>query len=211
MILDLGVMVIVIGTMIQGYRSGLLQAFVRTAGWLIAMVCGFIFQPRFNEFIRKETDFYESFYMNINEKISGSLSAGQVESNLPSILQDPASKFSEALSNSASSAVTDLIFSIVCFLIVILLVQAVLHLVISLFSKERNDGLTGFFDGCAGMFFGFIKGIVYTFVILALMVPLASLAEPSVMTFILDNLAESRIASELYNNNLILLIIGDFL
>lgn len=209
MIIDNIVAAIIIATMVQGYRHGFLRTLIHTVGWIIALAFGFIWSPKLNQYILDNTDFYQSIYSNINKKISTTLSPAEMQGNVPTIIHDSLSKLTTSLAGSISESLSNLLLTVVCFLIITLAIQIILHLLISLLSKERNDGITGFCDGFMGMIFGFIKGIIYVFVVLALMVPVASLAEPNVMTFIMDSLEKSRFAIDLYDNNLILLIIKD--
>ncbi|WP_312647328.1 CvpA family protein [Aminipila sp.] len=211
MILDIIVAVVIIGTMVQGYRHGLLQTLVHTVGWFLALAFAFIWSPKFNAFILDNTDLYSSIYGNINEKVSTTLTPAEMQGSMPTIIQDSLTNLINSLSGSISVGLSNLLFKIACFLIITLAVQIVLHIAISLVSKERNHGITGFLDGCIGMVFGFIKGIVYVFILLTLMVPIASLADPKVMTFLMENLGNSYLAGELYDNNLILLIMKDLL
>lgn len=211
MILDVIVAIVIIGTMVQGYRHGLLQTLVHTVGWFLSLAFAFIWSPKFNAFILDNTDLYSSIYGNINEKVSTTLTPAEMQGSMPTIIQDSLTNLINSLSGSISVGLSNLLFTIACFLAVTLAVQAVFHILIALVSKEHNDGITGFLDGCTGMIFGFIKGIIFVFILLALMVPIASLANPQVMTFLTENLDHSYIASELYNNNLILLIMKDLL
>lgn len=211
MILDVIVAVVIIGTMVQGYRHGLLKTLIHTVGWFLALAFAFIWSPKFNAFILDNTDLYSSIYGNINEKVSTTLTPAEMQGSMPTIIQDSLTSLINSLSGSISVGLSNLLFTIACFLIITLAVQAVFHILIALISKEHNNGITGFFDGCMGMVFGFVKGIIFAFVLLALMVPGASLANPKVMAFLTDSLNHSYIASELYNNNLILLIMKDLL
>lgn len=211
MILDIIIAILVIGTMVQGYRHGLLRSLVRVVGWFIALGAAFFWSPEFNTIVKTNTHLYDSIYGNINQKVSTAISPAELQGSMPTIIHDPLANLINSLAGSISAGLSNLLFTIACFLMVTFAVQAILHILISLLSKEHNRGITGFFDGCIGMIFGFIKGIVYVFVLLALMIPVASLADPKVLTFLMENLNNSHFASELYNNNLILLIMKDML
>ncbi|QHI72122.1 CvpA family protein [Aminipila terrae] len=211
MILDMIIAILVIGTMVQGYRHGLLRSLVRVVGWFIALGAAFFWSPEFNTIVKTNTHLYDSIYGNINQKVSTAISPAELQGSMPTIIHDPLANLINSLAGSISAGLSNLLFTIACFLMVTFAVQAILHILISLLSKEHNRGITGFFDGCIGMIFGFIKGILYVFVLLALMIPVASLADPKVLTFLMENLNNSHFASELYNNNLILLIMKDML
>lgn len=211
MILDITVVVIVLGTMIRGYRHGLVSAFIRTAGWLLALALGFIFSPMVKSFILDNTLFYDNIYNNINEKVGTFLTPDQLQADLPTIIQNPFLSFTESLSGSIAESLSDFIVTVLCFLIVTIIVNFILRLVMGVFSKERNNGITGFLDGSRGMLFGFVKGIIYVFVFLAFMFPITSLANPDIMNALAESLSNSHIAMELYHNNPVLLIVRDIL
>ncbi|QIB68117.1 CvpA family protein [Aminipila butyrica] len=209
MILDAIIAAVVIGSMLRGFHHGLLRSFVRLAGWLASLSAAFILSPKFNDFILEHTNCYDSIYENVNKKVSTTMSPAEMQGSMPTIIQEPLTNMVHTLSGSISAGLSNLFFTIACFLIVVLAVQVVLHTIISLFSREHNDGISGLLDGTAGMLFGFIKGIIYVFVLLALMIPTVSLFFPEALTLLTENLNASHLAGELYNNNLILLIMQD--
>jgi len=211
MILDIIVTVIVIATMVQGYRHGLLKSFIHVVGWFAALAAAFICSPQVNGFLLDNTNIINLIYNKINEKVSTALSPADMQESMPTIIQDPLTNLTNSLSGSISLSLSNLLFTIACFLIIVLAVRIILHILMSFLSKEHNDGITGFADGLMGMFFGFIKGILYVFVFLAFMIPAASLANPEIMNFLMGSLESSYIAGDLYNNNLILLIMKNFL
>ena len=59
-------------------------------------------------------------------------------------------------------------------------------------------------DGFVGLLFGFVKGIIYVFILLALLFPVATMANTDTYTLLMDSLYASNIALELYDNNLFL-------
>lgn len=211
MVLDIIVIVIVLSTMVQGYRHGFLQTFIHTVGWIIALAVSYTWSPKVKTFILDKTNFYQFVYDNIFDKVNTTMSPQEIQSTLPTIIQEFVTKLTGSFSDSLATGLSDLLFTIISFLVVVMAIQLVLHLIFSLLGKGHNDGLPGFFDGFTGLLFGFIKGVLLVFFLLALMFPIASLAAPNVMTFLMHNLESSRLAGDLYNNNLILLVVRDFM
>ncbi|MDD2216047.1 MAG: CvpA family protein, partial [Eubacteriales bacterium] len=99
-------------------------------------------------------------------------------------------------------------FQIISFLAVVIGIRLLFILLSSLFGKKRNKGITGFVDGFFGLIVGMLKGAILVFLLLALLVPVIGLSGGD---FLADSLRDSSIASTLYDNNLILLIIKDLL
>lgn len=211
MVLDIAVCAIIIGSMVQGFRHGLLRSFIHTAGWLVSLASGFLFGPKLHAFLADNTGIYDFLYTRINDKAGSALSLEELQQSLPSIMQEAFTGLSDSLSGSVADSFANLALCMISFFIIAFCVRAAFHIILALFSREKNDGIAGFVDGAAGLLFGFIKSILYTFIILALLLPAASLVSAEGAAFITDSLAQSKIASELYNNNLLLLMVNDLL
>ena len=103
-------------------------------------------------------------------------------------------------------------FAILCFALVVIAVKIVIFIIIHLLSKRNNqNGVVGFADGLAGMVTGFAKGMIVVFVLFALMVPVMNMFFPEHIEAAMKALETSRFAGDLYNNNLLLLIVRDFM
>ncbi|MFV0516195.1 MAG: CvpA family protein [Aminipila sp.] len=205
MILDIIVVFIVIATMVQGYRHGLLHTFLNTLGWLIALGLGFILSPKINELILDNTNLYTTIYTKISSKTEGMLLPEQGQADISSFIYDPFL----SLSNSVADGVTSFIITVLCFIIVTSLINLVFKVVLRTFSREHNNNILGFTDGAFGLVFGFVKGIIYVFICLACMFPLASLINTEVLNFLANSLHNSNFAMDLYKNNLVLLLFRD--
>lgn len=212
MILDVIVAVIIIFTMVQGYRRGFLRTFLPTLGWFIGLAAAFFCSPKLKTLLVEHTTLYQSVYNAVSEKVSTTLSPAEMQSTLPTIVQEFVSKLTDTLSGSIATGISDFLFTVLAFLLLALGIKWIIFIIFSLPSKRKGgNGLPGLFNGLMGLLFGLIKGLVIVFILLALLLPVASLVEPKYLTLLLDNLDHSKIAIELYNNNLILLIVRDFM
>ncbi|MBN7774130.1 CvpA family protein [Clostridium aminobutyricum] len=212
MVLDIIVAVIMLTTMVQGYRRGFLQTFLPTVGWFVGLAAAFFCAPKLKSLMVENTTLYQSVHNAVLEKVSSTLSPQEMQGTLPTIIQDFVSKLTETLSGSIAAGVSDFLFTILSFLLLAIGIKWIIFIIFSLPSKRKGGkGLPGLFNGLMGLLFGLVKGLLIVFIFLALVLPVASLAEPKYMSFLLNNLDQSKVAIELYNNNLILLIIRDFM
>ena len=78
-------------------------------------------------------------------------------------------------------------------------------------SKRRAKGFTGFLDGLLGLLAGFLRGVVFVFLFLALLLPIVNLVSPTSTELILSGLDASYFTRTLYDSNYLVLVINDFL
>ncbi len=181
-------------------------------GWLLAIILGFVWSPKAKAFLLDKTDYYDSIHKSLAERFSSAVSAENFFADgFPKILQGVVEKMSRAAADSFADSMTELLFTILSFIAVTLLIKLILWLVIGLFSKKHAGGLTAFLDGLAGLCAGLVKGVLMVFVLFALMVPVMSLASSQFALSFQNWLADSTFACDLYDNNLIILIVRDFL
>lgn len=212
--MDIAILVIILGSTVLGYVQGFMRTFLHTVGWLLAIVLSFAWYPSIVDFLKEKTDFYDAMQTTVAEHLTAGAGdaaaegAGTMLNGIPDILVQVFHAASEAVADTMAGGITDMLFNLVGFLIVIAAIKFIFWLLISLFSKRDNDGITGWFDGIFGAAFGGVKGIVIVFILLALLVPVTGLSSG---TFFLDSLHDSKLAESLYNNNAVFVIINQFM
>jgi len=208
--LDIVIAIIFVLSTAQGYRKGFVYTFIHTAGWILAVILGFAWYPRVAAFLYDKTDYYDSIHKKIAEKVAekGSAVADPVSDSLPTILRDVLDFAEGAVTNALADGLSGFLFNVISFLVVVIAIRFIFLLLSSLLSKKHNEGFPGFIDGFFGLIAGALKGIILIFLLLALMVPVISLSAGDTLTIALE---DSRIAGMLYDNNLIFLIVKDFL
>lgn len=212
MILDIAIIIVLAAAMVQGFRNGFIYTFLNMTGWLLSLVLGFVWSPHVRNFLIEKTDYYESIQQNLSTKFSSAMNTTDLfVEGFPKLLQKAVDKMAGAAANSFADVMTDFVFTILSFLAVVLLIKLILWIFIGIFSKKHSGGLTAFLDGTAGLCAGLVKGLLLVFVLLALMVPFMTLSSPHTAETIQGWLASSRFACDLYDNNLIILIIRDFI
>lgn len=212
MILDIIVIVIMVLCLVFGFRRGFVHTFVHTLGWFGAMVAAFFFTSQLKDLLTEKTTLYDQIFTMFSDKLS--LSTDSVTSSaatLPLILNRSINSATAEASNLLSTKLADLTMTILCFVIIFIVVKALLFFITLAFSRKQNKGFVGFFDGLLGLVAGMIRGIIFVFIFLALLLPITNLVSPASTQLILNSLSASYFSRTLYDSNFIVLIINDFL
>ncbi len=207
MIIDIILFSILVIIMAISYRNGFISTFLHLVGWLISLSCGFFFSTRVKEYLISKDYFYTSINDKLLSKMPQGAPQGSFESGgIPNLVGDFANNITNNISTNIASTLTDLIMVIISFLIVVILVKVFLYFITIIFSKKNRKGPTGLIDGLLGLAFGFFKGMIVLYIILAIMIPIINLASPENTFTILTSLDSSVLAKDLYNNNPLLLL-----
>lgn len=212
MIFDILIIFILAVSMVLGFRSGFLYACIHTVGWLLAVLMGFIWSPKLCILLNEKTKLPESlenaFYSRFSESFS---TADETLQQLPSILSSLIQRTETAFVSQAAQTMADLCLSILAFLLTALAVKLLLWVLTETLSRKQNHGFTGLADGILGLAAGFLRGVLIVFFGLALLVPLCSFLAPETSSSIMGTLSGSMFAKDLYDNNLLMLIVRDFI
>lgn len=203
MILDICLGIILLLSVILGYRKGFTEAFLHTIGWILAIVLGFVWTPAVAAFLRGNTGLEESLQAILNERLAAGGGQEGLLSGIPEILSD---YFSDAMSVIQSNTVdnlTDIIITILALLCIIILIKLIFFLITLLFSKRKRSGIIAFSDGMLGLAFGAVKGLLLICILLAFFLPVANFLQSEAL---LDQLYSSTFAIRIYNNNPIFLL-----
>ena len=207
MIIDVVLFSVLVVIMAISYRNGFISTFLHLVGWLISLSCGFFFAPRVKEYLISKDFFYTSINDKLLSKMPQGAPPGSLESEgIPNLVGDFVDNVTDTVSTNIASSLTELIMVIISFLIVVIAVKLFLYFITIIFSKKNRKGPTGLIDGLLGLAFGFFKGMIVLYIILAIMIPVINLTSPENTFAILTSLDSSVLAKDLYNNNPLLLI-----
>ncbi|MCI8630715.1 MAG: CvpA family protein [Firmicutes bacterium] len=212
MIFDIIVIAILVAAMVLGFRSGFVYTFIHTIGWFLAVLIGFIWSPQARDFIILHTEIYDSLYDTFFNKFSDSFTvADDTVAQLPAIIEKAVRSTETNFISAAADTMAGLCITVISFLAVLITVKIILWAVTEILSKKRNDGFTGAVDGLLGLAAGMIRGFLVVFFVLAILVPVSSFVSPETASSISESLNNSVFAKDLYNNNLIMLVVRDLI
>ncbi len=209
---DIFIALIVLWSMVRGYTQGLAYTLVHATGWVLAAALGFAFTPKLQEWLTNETGLYTMIREKLLMKFTDS-AADMTETfnSLPAVLAEGIGDLKDMVTSSLATRAADIVFTILCFIMIILVVKLVLGLLVLLVSKKNRKGMTGAVDGVLGAVGGFVTGVIMVYIMLALMAPLTAIADPNITEALNNAIDHSSLTKEMYDNNIIMLIFKDFL
>ena len=205
MILDIIILLILILPMALGLHRGFIYTFVHALGWIGALVAAFFLTDPLAGVLR------DSFLGNaVSDTIAGEIygyadSAMSVTDGLPDIgLTVTTMETADIL----VAMITGMILSVLSFLIVIIVIRLILRVVVQPVARRERGNLLSKGDKYLGLVAGALKGVIFVFLFLTLLVPVINLSQGGLSSFLANSLDSSFIAGTLYDNNLLLLITG---
>lgn len=211
MIFDVIVAAIIILAMVFGFRRGFVYTFSHTLGWLGAMIAAFFLASPLRTLLSDKTGLYDSIYGLFLNKLSGSADALSTSTDTFPLIMGQVSTAAENAAAVLSERLAELTMLILCFFMILIVAKVILFFLTIGLSKRRTKGFTGFLDGVLGLLAGFLRGVIFVFLFLALLLPIVNLISPASTDLMLNSLETSRFARTLYDNNYLVLVINDFL
>lgn len=209
MIFDILILIILVLTMVFGFRRGFVYSFIHTLGLIGSLVAAFIFARPAQKLLSENTQLDENFYNTIFDNVASSLDSMLTPADtLPLILSTKVDAAANDTAAIIAQNLTDFATLIISFLAIFIVIKLICYIIISIFSRRNNDGFVGFFDGLLGLIAGLIKGVLIVFVFLALLAPGMNLMSPASAEILMTALENSYIAKTLYDANFLLLVLG---
>lgn len=208
---DIIIVLLVLLSIINGYAKGFVRTFLHAIGWILSMVLAFVWSPKVQEWLLSHTKIYDNMKELLTDKFADSVpGAAATFSLLPKSLSEGLDSFTGNITSLMTTRMTDIIFMILSFVLVVFAIKLVLYILVGLLSKKNRRGLTGMVDGLLGTLAGAVVGVLLVYVLLALLIPLTALAGPDLTLTIGGAIDKSFIANEMYNNNLVIMVFKDF-
>ncbi|MDR2771815.1 MAG: CvpA family protein [Clostridiales Family XIII bacterium] len=212
--LDILILIIIVLSMAHGYRNGLVRTVLRAFGWLLSIVAAVIVYPYVSNWLSANTELYDNIRRGLEERFSAhtSAKAGAILEDLPNVIAKAADDLVSTFAVSVADGVAAVCFRVSVYLALVLAIKLAAFLLTFLFSKRsRGRGIIGGIDGFLGLVFGAVRAMLIIFVLLALILPVSLLISEPANTAVSNALFASMFAGELYNNNPLLLLIGNLL
>lgn len=112
--------------------------------------------------------------------------------------------------DSAATTINHVAWGVLAFIIIFLGIRIVVGILTKMISSSREkEGFAGSVDWFLGLVMGIIMGVFMVFLFLALLFPVASIVAPGSVSQIMGWFDGSIFAQDLYDNNLLLLILSN--
>lgn len=208
-IMDIIVLAIILFSTIFGARKGFAAAVSSFMQWFLCIALGFFFNDTVKEILRDYTELDESIHRVISEQLSARIEESPTYRTLPDLFGDFLKDSPESFGNAASEPICSALMSVIAFLAVVFGIKVLCALIMFLFSRKHNDGVTGFIDGFLGFLFGMARGLLLALLGFAVLVPVLGLLLPESAQPLIYAIEHSDIASVFYNENVLLILVRD--
>lgn len=210
MAMDIAILAILILTIFMTMRRGFALSVVSFCKGFVSLIVAWIFCDDAADWLMNQTEIGVRTMAKITEGLSCKWESSDIYLALPDLFKENGgNEFSQSLILDGSAKLAQILLTIVCFVLIVMALRLVLAIIGSAFSHKNNKGFTGKIDWFMGLLLGMILGVLYVFLFLALLVPVAGLIVPEHCQTIMGWLEESMIAGDLYNNNLLLILFRD--
>lgn len=209
MILDILAVVILLFSIIGGARKGFAKTCFSFMQWFICILAGFFLCAPIKEYLCAETTLDEALHNYILDQIDTTIEQSAPYQSVPDLFRSWLEGDGGDFIYGSAASLTDIILTVLSFLLIILAVKIAGGLLVRLFSKEYHDGVIGCLDGVLGFLFGVVRGILILLVFFALLVPVLTLLPGTLSVAVKTALDQSMIASVLYDGNLLLILLRD--
>jgi uncharacterized membrane protein required for colicin V production len=211
--LDILVIAIMVFSIARGFHNGFVYTALHTISWLVSIVAAIMIYPFAASFLSSRTGLYGALQSGAARRLQDYLStqANEFLDGVPNAIAGAVEEAVSALSGSLADGVASVCFGVALFLLLSFAIRLLFILILRLFSKRVRRGVIGAADGLLGLAIGAVKGMFLIFVVLALILPLSMFISEGANAFVSDALFSSMFARDLYNNNLLLLILNSFL
>ncbi len=205
MAIDIILGIIVLVSMIIGFKKGLAVTLTHTLGWVVAIICGVCLGKPVQGILKEKTGIYDSINDTLIEKANEAANDPVVNGDaVPEAFVAIRKNLLGTVVDSAGTAVVDIAYTVICFLLIVLAARLVTFVFCFLFSKKHNDGAAGFFDGVLGLLMGAARGVLLALLFLGLVFPFLAITSPELARTITDSLDSSYVAGYLYDNNILM-------
>ena len=201
MLADLIVLGIIVLSVIMGYRSGLVKTCINAASYVVSIIVSLILYPILSNALLK-TQLHDVVLESVAENIVGSgettagTFAGYVEEG------------ANVVAAGAAGTIATLIINVIAFIIVVILcklLMAVLANVLDIFARIQ---VIRQINGLGGMVVGFVLGVVIIYLVLAVIFACTPML---VDTYALEQIEDSILALWMYENNVLVSLVGTFI
>ncbi|MGI6203801.1 MAG: CvpA family protein [Anaerovoracaceae bacterium] len=211
MVLDIIIAAIIVLAALYGLKKGFVFTLIHTCGTIGALALAYFATSPVMSFLKSNTGIYyaikENFASHFSDKLTTVTNSITV---LPTNIQTYIANFSDDMTDNLAKSFANVTFAILVYLAVFIIIKIILWLLLRLLSRDYNGGFRGFADGFFGFLFGALKGFVIVLILLALLVPVASVLNADFTQTLLTQLDNSTYAKTLYENNVLVLLLEGF-
>ncbi len=208
---DILILAILVILTFFGYKKGFLKTLTGVVSIILSFVIAVNFSPKIESYI-KTTPVYDTIYENIEKSVlseseenkeSEELSTAKL--NLPremiKNLQKGIDDTKQEIEKTVKEKLVDIVVKILSIILIFIAVRMLIWLLLSGFGLIRRLPLIGWFDKLLGALFGFLKGLLIVYILLAVVAVCTAYKTENKLV---QEINRSEFAKVMYNNNVFL-------
>lgn len=207
-ILDLIILLIIISSLLLGYKRGLINTAAGAVGFLIALILSFTLNNALMGFLKNNTPIYSSINKSVEETVrtlvDGEKSNNTEENSLIKFVNEIKNanpEFKENLIKTNSEKITNMIMKTVSFMLIYILVSLIVSILTTMLNGIFSLPLLDIVNNLGGLA---INGIVTLLKIEVILVIINLLSPLSFMKGLIDVINQTTLIKFLYENNILL-------
>lgn len=211
MIMDLFVLMIFALSIFFSIRRGFAMTLAGFMKGALAVIAAWLLCDDLSRLLLRIPPLHDFAAGRIQEGVTAKWESSSIYNLLPSLFTEGENNISDVLVNEGVTKLLWLFFTIIGFLIILITIRIVASFLERRFSHKGRGGFIGFSDKLLGLLLGSVVGIFNIMLVLALILPAAGFLVPSLSESIPAWFESSLFAKDIYDNNLLLILLRDFL
>lgn len=207
--MDFIIVLILALSAVLGARKGFAMTLASFMQWFVCIIAGLLFCNKAKGFLIDDTTLDDSINRIVLSHIETSIEESAPYKAMPDLFSSWINQGAEDFAYGTSASITNVVMTVIAFLAVVLAIKVIGFLVVHLFSRKYNDGVTGFFDGLMGFLFGLVRGVLLVLLFFTVLVPVLGVIWPDISLTLVELMDGTRLAEILYDDNMILVLIRD--
>lgn len=213
MIMDIIVFAILIATIFFSMRRGFTLTLANFFSGIVSVVIGWIFSDDLAEILFKETFVGTWLTDKLHDGLVLSWQNSEIYQALPALLREESNSGTSwtdsDLITTGSEKLVMFFLTVISFFLIVIGLRLVIRLLKSGFSKKNRYGFRGFVDWFLGLIMGIVLGIINVMIFLALLPAVLGIFCPDMSESLVSWFSGSYAAQDLYDNNLLLVLMRD--
>ena len=211
MIMDILVLAVFALSIFFSLRKGFAAALAGFFKGIAAVVLAWFFCDDLAAMLLKVPAVHTFAVEKISQQLSVRWESSDIYNALPELFTSGENNISNLLINEGAGRLSALFLTILSFFLILVGVRLLASAAEKLFSHKERGGFIGFSDRLLGLLFGIVIAIFNILLFLALLLPLVGIIVPSWSETLPQWFEGSYVAKDIYDNNLLLILIRDFI
>ncbi len=203
MIADIIIIIVVAVFVAAGYKAGLIRSFMGIASYVLSIIIAFLIYPVVSGFLGKTP-----LYTYLTEMVNNNYVSENMQSpdmGMFGFFSKHMSEGLDAVATTVSEGIAALLINIIAFILVIVISRILLWIITKVLNVFSKLPVIKQFNRLGGALLGGIKGILILYIVFAIVTVFVPFEKNSA---IVKNIEESSFAGAMYEDNIILNLIG---